>query len=380
MIYERPFCANKPMTGAIETPAKPRILLLDDDPDVLSTYQQVLMQLPSQPEVSIATSGSGAMAMLEVEPFNLLISDIKMPKMDGLQVITIVRRKFPRLRTVILTAVTDEQMRSRAYALGIDLYLEKPNSSTEVQFFLDCIESLLDDGRTGGFRGVQRKSLADLIQLECLSGSSAVLKVTQGTVEARIWIQNGELIDAATPDQQGEEALRRILSWKTGNFEILPMEAERPRKIMVSFQGLLLDTAQSFDESQAENAHWAPASLENEAAISDTQFFLSAGLGHIKGVEFALKITPDQSIPNQKWGLENPEPLARWIKECVSNFQAMGEKLEFGAVQQFEGRGPLRHVSVTLRGPNIIAVGMLPALEKEQIDQNVQKVLERWAS
>src|SRR3954466_11618815 len=141
---------------------KPKILLLDDDPDVLALYQQMMLQLPSQPEVHIATSGPIAITMLEAESFNVLVSDLQMPKMDGLQVITIVRRKHPRLRTVILSGFTDEQMRARSYSMGIDLYMEKPGNSKELKFLMDCVESLLDSEERGGFRGIQSKSLVDL--------------------------------------------------------------------------------------------------------------------------------------------------------------------------------------------------------------------------
>src|SRR3954464_6760449 len=136
-----------------------KILLLDDDPALLDMYRLVLSDLPSRPDVQTATSGPRAMAMLESEPFRLLICDLKMPKMDGLQVLSIVRRKHPELRTVALTAVPDEQFRTRAYALGVDLFWQKPSTEQEIKMFLECLESLL--GREGetGFRGVQSKSL-----------------------------------------------------------------------------------------------------------------------------------------------------------------------------------------------------------------------------
>ena len=99
-----------------------RILLLDDEPDLLSMYSEILKQLPSAPEVHTATTGARALALLESHDFRLLVSDLKMPKMDGLQVLSVVRRKYPELRTVVLTSVVDEQFRSRVYALGVDLY------------------------------------------------------------------------------------------------------------------------------------------------------------------------------------------------------------------------------------------------------------------
>ena len=48
----------------------------------------------------------------------------------------------------------------------------------------------------GGFRGIQNKSLVDIIQLECLSQNSLVLRVTNGPLSGKIWINNGEVIDA----------------------------------------------------------------------------------------------------------------------------------------------------------------------------------------
>src|SRR5271156_6696885 len=121
-----------------------KILLLDDDEQILELYQELLRQLPSQPEVHVSNSGARAIALLESEPFTLLITDLRMPKMDGLQVLAIVRRKFPHLRIIVLTGVLDEEYRSRAYAQGVELFWQKPSSSDEIKLFQDCIESLLD--------------------------------------------------------------------------------------------------------------------------------------------------------------------------------------------------------------------------------------------
>src|SRR2546430_17143670 len=179
-------------------------------------------QLPSHPEISTTTSGRKAMAMLESDDFRLLICDLKMPKMDGLQVLSIVRRKYPQMRTVALTSVVDEQFRSRAYALGVDLFWYKPATEQEIKMFLECLESLLGRESDSGFRGVQSKSLVDIIQLECISQSSSTLRITNGGHTGKIWIQDGEVIDAEAGEITGEPAFHKILSWRAGGFESLP--------------------------------------------------------------------------------------------------------------------------------------------------------------
>ena len=225
-----------------------KILILDDDPVFLELYKEWLSQLPSKPEIHTSTSGARALALLEAEPFRVLICDLKMPKMDGLQVLSIVRRRFPELRTVVLTGVEDEEFRSRAYALGVDLFWLKPDTQQNMQMFLECLESLLGRDNDNGFRGIQSKSLMDIIQMECLSQSSTVLRITRGSLVGKIWILNGELIDAETEGARGEAAFRRILAWKSGTFETLPSEPERERTITKSINALLLETAQAMDE------------------------------------------------------------------------------------------------------------------------------------
>ena len=101
----------------------------------------------------------------------------------------------------------------------------------EITLFRDCIESLLGQKEEGGFRGVQSKSLVDLIQLECLSQSSSVLKITKAGDKETFGSTTDKVIDAATLTMGGESAFKEILSWKTGSFEILPGEPDHPRTI-----------------------------------------------------------------------------------------------------------------------------------------------------
>src|SRR5258706_7120739 len=254
-----------------------KILLLDDDPALIDLYREILCQLPSRPEIQSASSGSRALAMLEAEPFRLLICDLKMPKMDGLQVLSIVRRKYPQLRTVALTSVLDEQFRSRAYALGVDQFWHKPNTEQEIKMFLECLESLLGRETESGFRGVQSKSLMDIIQLECISQSSSLLRITNGANTGKIWIHEGEIVDAETNELRDEPAFHKILSWKNGSFETLAPEPGRARTIFKSYNGLLLESAQALDESRGG---------VTSAGDSLTPASPLAQLSQVEGIEF----------------------------------------------------------------------------------------------
>lgn len=348
-----------------------RILLVDDDPDLLSHYREMLCALPSSPEVQTASSGARALAMLESEPFRLLICDLKMPRMDGLQVLSIVRRKHPQLRTVALTCVLDEQFRSRAYALGVDLFWHKPNTESEIRTFLECLESMLGREEESGFRGLQSKSLVDIIQLECISQSSSLLRITNGPLTARIWIQEGELIDAEAGDLKGEEALKKILSWRAGSFESLAAEPGRPRVILKSYNTLLLESAQALDEErngQADN---------HSVAAVEAQL---AKLSQIEGIEFVLALHPGPEGARAARGLENPEPVAAWTRDSLARFRQLGERLNAGAIEEVEAMGAQRNVALACQGDTELCVGWQLTIGKDAIQEKMKRVLALWVS
>ncbi len=358
---------------------KHKILLLDDDEQMLELYQELLRQLPSKPEVHVSNSGARAIALLESEPFTLLITDLRMPKMDGLQVLAIVRRKYPLLRIIVLTGVLDEEYRSRAYAQGVDMFWQKAGSAEEFQLLRDCVESFLDRevNSEGGFRGMQSKSLVDLIQLECLSQSSAVLHITQGAVSGRIWVQDGEIIDAGAGSFKGEEAFREILSWKSGHFELQPPEPDHPRIIHHSAQGLLLDSAQALDESRNQVAT-ANAGGAGAAAAANS---VLAPLTKFEGVEFLLTMPTDEKAACESWGLENAQDVATWARDAQQRLRQLGDKLGAGALGQATGYG--MHWHWALSGDDrkgLLCAGFRRTMPKDKVEQTMKHIFTKWIS
>jgi len=348
-----------------------KVLLLDDDPEVLGMYKEMLTQLPSGPEVHTATSGKRAIALLDSQPFRLLICDLKMPKMDGLQVLTIVRRRFPELRTVVMTAVQDEEFRSRAYALGVDLFWLKPDTHQNMKMFLECLESLLGRDGEGGFRGVQSKSLLDIIQMECLSQSSTAMRITRGSLVGKIWIQSGELIDAEADGARGEAAFRRILEWKSGTFENLPPEPDRERTIHKPVNALLLETAQAMDEF----AHQDPDSSE-DAEHRKTVWRLSAMTRD--GAEWVVSLP--QSGNCEGWGTQAAEELSKWTRLANESCKRLAERIEAGPLTYIHGRGLERRIVLLPWIEKTMLVAWPPSAETGKLLEQTKKLAATWDS
>ena len=172
------------------------------------------------------------------------------------------------------------------------------------QMFLDCLESLLGRDMETGFRGIQSKSLMDIIQMECLSRSSTVLRITRGPLVAKLWIQDGELIDAEAEGARGEAAFRRILAWKSGTFENLSAEPKRERTIFKSVNALLLESAQNIDEAANPTG---PESVE-EADHRKTIWKLA--LVAREGAEFVVATSAERQNEVDAWGTQAAGQLA----------------------------------------------------------------------
>jgi CheY-like chemotaxis protein len=342
-----------------------RILILDDEQDILEIYQEILARLPSQPEIYTSDNGARALALLESEPFNLLLVDLRMPVMDGFQVLAIVRRKFPTLRVVVMTASEDEQFRARAYAMGIDLYIQKPKTGKEIINFVDCVESLLEREVQGGFRGVQSKTLVDIIQLECLTQSSAILKITSAAGEGRIWLQRGEIIDAATSELSGKDALLEMLRWKSGSFEMIASDIPRPRTIFSSYEGLLMETAQTLDESAPE---------------ADPESLGLAAFGRFKGVQFAVTADGFDGKKFEHWGCEDAERIAAWMVETGRALRDLGDRLEAGHLTGVEALGPQRHIALLSGEDEVLGVGFTRSAMLPHIRETMKQIEHKWVS
>jgi DNA-binding NarL/FixJ family response regulator len=353
-----------------------KILVLDDDADWLALCREQLTALPSRPEVHTANNAKRALSILESEKIRVLISDLKMPRIDGLQMIAIVRRRFPTTRTVVLSGLEDEEYRSRAYALGVDLFWLKTEMQRSAKLFNECVESLLGqsdrDGDTG-FRGLQSKSLIDIIQMECLARGSTVLRITRGPLVAKLWIQDGELTDAECEGARGEAAVRRLLAWKTGAFESLPAEPERERTIEKPVNALLLESAQSIDETSQPDTE--PDS--EETSLHRKTMWKLANLTR-EGAEFVVSVPLESGEP-EGLGTQNVAALAQWTKRAAEVARRLGERLEAGPLSHVAGEGLERQTIMLVSGGQAFLVGW-PGESLENLLEKSRKLVASWES
>jgi CheY-like chemotaxis protein len=100
------------------------ILIVDDNPSMAVSLADVLEVKGYR--VNVASSGSDALALLATRPVDVLLTDVKMPNMDGLALYRAARKDHPHLVTIFMTAYAADDLIQRGMAEGIKTVLNKP--------------------------------------------------------------------------------------------------------------------------------------------------------------------------------------------------------------------------------------------------------------
>lgn len=140
---------QKHLSDASRTPvvSRPRILVVDDDDALLATLRETLQDVI--PDSIVQTAADGYEALVEVGAFrpDVLVIDIRMPRLDGFEVCRRLKQRKESAATRILavTAHPEEELRAKALESGADDFLEKPFA---IERFRSRVVALLTkDGR-----------------------------------------------------------------------------------------------------------------------------------------------------------------------------------------------------------------------------------------
>lgn len=104
---------------------KKRLLFVDDEPMILKGLQRTLRKMRHEWDVLYAEGGEAALARLASQPVDVVISDMRMPGMDGAQLLGIVKERFPQVVRIILSGQLDRDMTLKSVKVAHQL-LAKP--------------------------------------------------------------------------------------------------------------------------------------------------------------------------------------------------------------------------------------------------------------
>ena len=111
------------------------ILVVDDETGICQNVKKILAK--GNFDVTAANSGREALKMMAEKPFELVISDVVMPEMNGLQLLKSLKANWPQTKTVMMTAYASTNTAMRAIRLGALDYLPKPFTPNELRAMVD---------------------------------------------------------------------------------------------------------------------------------------------------------------------------------------------------------------------------------------------------
>ena len=101
-----------------------RVLFVDDEPAFLELLGEAMkVYSGGNWDIDLATTTSKALAILEQKQVHLVVVDIHMPVVDGIQFLKLLQRKYPNIPRAVLTGDASEDHRSACLANGVELFL-----------------------------------------------------------------------------------------------------------------------------------------------------------------------------------------------------------------------------------------------------------------
>jgi CheY-like chemotaxis protein len=191
---------------------KHRILIVDDDPNLLRLMHDTLEAIGYSP-ISVP-NGHHAIQLVKTEHIDLVIADISMPEMDGLQILQKVKEHDPNIPVLLITGVNMNNIKDRVYQYGADAFLDKPFRISRIEELLESLLSgkkqrakvlVVDDNED--FRSVLAAQLEELgfRVYEAADGNEALEKMSRDHIHSVI-------ADLKMPNLNGAELAKKLKS------------------------------------------------------------------------------------------------------------------------------------------------------------------------
>lgn len=271
--------------------------MVDDEEDMLWMLQRNLNKGMEDVEILAANSAEKALAILSDTPVHLVITDINMPGMNGLDLLIEINNRFPETAVIIMTAYPSNAYENKAMMGGCLRFIEKPFDINDVRTIVK--ETLkVNEGFQGTVDGVD---LIDIVQFNSLSRATAALKVSAGEREGMIFFKDGAVVHAMCDQDIGESAFFTILGFNGGSLQNIRGVQPPIVSIHKSMESLLFEAAVNNDENSAAQNRPADKTSLIDSTDSHEQELSAAKLEKLEELinetDLETGANTDESIP-----------------------------------------------------------------------------------
>lgn len=252
------------------------VLIVDDEASLLLSFRNGFERLKDRYRLYTAENGKQALEILETASIDICVTDIRMPIMDGFELLVVMNARFPTIPVIVMSAYGSPELEEKLESIGgMVRFLEKP---MPFERLLECLEDSFRRGaQSGAMIGISVGSFLQLLEME---EKTALIEVQTTGKKGLFYLNQGRLYDAVCQEKIGEEAAIEMMMWERVKiqFKRLP-EKKIIRRIQTEIMPLLLEASRRKDENQSESEKGEanielvePASIsENATPLSDFQ-------------------------------------------------------------------------------------------------------------
>jgi CheY-like chemotaxis protein len=314
------------------------VLLVDDDREMLRLFQEALAPFADAFAVEVAGDGVEALERLRRRSVSLVVTDLKMPRMDGFELLAEIMRGYPDIPVIVMSGFNAPGIESMALRGGAVGFIVKPFS---VETLAEQILSMLRKEQEGGtLHNVSTSMFLQLIEMEQKTCVIRLANRDSGKNGALFFVE-GELFDARVDSLQGERAAYEIFAWDHVSLSIQNGCSVRENRVRKDLNVLILEAMRRKDEVAAgadPAADGERAEGTEGSAPQRLKAKILRGLGNPSGVEDFI---------------QNPDWSGR-----IKRISACGERLKLGRlVLGYVDKGDARdYIMVPAEGQSVVVV------------------------
>jgi CheY-like chemotaxis protein len=299
------------------------ILIVDDDQSLLESMLQGIRGNSSSLNVLTAINGLQALTILKKHCVRLIVTDLRMPEMDGFELLTNVMDTYPDIPVILTTGHSIPESKRDIVKQGALDVMFKPFALKSLRERVNTIIEKQTDG--GTLNNVSPAMFLQLVHMEQKTCTVRVHGQTSGNLGV-LFFRNGELLDARMNDLQGETATLEIFSWDHISLSIQNECPVNDLKINRSLNGLILEASRIQDERSGSGP-----SIAAPDAIEDTEKLKPAAVSdpneHLSMMKKRLASEPDLNCHVKALSLDE-----KWL-DLLPPIRGIGDLLNAGELK-----------------------------------------------
>ena len=218
-----------------------KILIVDDDPLIRDMLSKAF-EMYSDFDVLTAENGKLAMDMLSDNKIDMIITDLKMPVMNGLKLLSYINNHFLEIPVMILTGYGTPEIEAKIKKFSNFNYFEKP---FDINVLVEIAYEAVAPRTLNQICGISTDVFLQMLNMEM---KTCTLTVRAENQIGHLYLLKGELIAAETAKLRADEAARHIIGWNKSVIAIEHFCRIKKREIHTPLIEIIMESARAKDE------------------------------------------------------------------------------------------------------------------------------------